>query len=867
MKQLLPFQSSNSDASQPGLQIRQSKHRNKFRAATQNRYFKGAIYGLIMCSMGFYLFQKKDLIYKNAQHQIEGTLYMDADGNQLRGENEQSLPFVKLNLYTDINDNQYLDEQDLQLATCLTDAQGNYSFNIAHGRTLIARVRDPKHEKQVNTVSGSIKVGQSYISLGGDGGVSNLTSLTFDKIELPSDAKIQHAFLRFRAATHNHERPIFWLFGEKSPQKETDAETYTRQSVLWECGSWKKDHLYQSPDLSKIVSSLLQAGSQSISIIVEGNEGFKEAYSSADHAPQLVVQYQIPDHAYLLSVDPSYSSAHGADRSFSLAFKDHQDVSLAYPGTPPTCLALTKDGRMASLNWYSGMYHAFPPAERPSIEAEQLSWSQSQVYGLFKGQIGRISVPQGGFQKLRLKHKTDLVALSAQPSSKNLWAIDQKGFVLLADPEQEQWIEHPISLVAYTELQDQEIVQLAYVDISQKLYALIKSPQGKPELWCINTLDASIKSLGELWVHGRPIKEVLNLSAQASGKLLLITGQDNLPELSNLIVEFNPQNMQSNILKPFANRLQMKQCACLLAAPHQIEGQVFFDRNANGRQDQTELAYPNIKLHLYLDQNQNERLDPQDWLLQTLFTDSQGKYYWQDFHSAQYLIQLDTTTLPEGIALMGSPIQKADFRDFIGGGVYNSLHFSANQSTRISQIHWARFQAQALEKEVKLSWVTTQEEESGHYYVLRSEDGINYENIGRLVARGPSKGMQEYEYHDQDFSQLQSGSAIYRLRWENVQGQSSYSDIRSLVQENDGLRLELSQNGNRPLDLRYRTDNSGKAALEVINLAGQTVFQKSLITGPDWRQLKISNHDWSPGIYYIQWDDQVQSRLKKIVIQ
>jgi len=832
MKQRLPFQSSHSDSSPAGLQILQSKHQNKFRAATQNRYLKGAIYGLIMCSMSFYLFKNTDLIYSDAQHQIDGVIYMDADGNQQWGKNEQLLPFVKLNLYTDINDNQYLDEQDLQLATCLTDAQGRYNFKIAHGRTLIAKVRDPKHEKQVNTVSGSVRVGQPYISLGGDGGVSNLTSLTFDNIQLPSDAKIQHAFLRFRAATNNHERPIFWLFGEKSKGEQTDEDPYTQQSVLWECGNWKKDHIYQTPDLSKVISSLIAEGTQTLSIVVEGNEGIKEAYSSAEHAPQLVIQYKIPDHAYLLSVDPSYSSAQASNRSFPLAFKDHHDIRLAYPGIPPVCLALTQEGRMASLNWYSGMYHTFPPAERPSIEASQLKWSQSQVYGLFKGQIGRISVPEGGFQKLQLKHKPDFAAISARARSQNLWAIDQAGFVLEVDPIAEKIIDHPISLVAFAELRDHEIVQLTYLEPSQKLYAIIKSPQGELDLWCINTLDASIQSFGKILVQGRPVKQVLNLSALPSSKLLMVTGQDNLPELANLLVEFSPKTMQSKILKPFANRLGITQCGCMLAPPHQIEGQVFFDRNGNGQQEETELAYPNIRLHLYLDQNQNGEVDTEDWLLQTLVTDLDGKYRWQDYFSAQYLIQLDTTSLPGGISLMGSTTKIADFSDFIGGGVYNALNFSANQSTRISQIHWARFQAQMLEDEVQLSWVTTQENESGYYYVLRSEDGIRYENIGRVVARGPSKGMQEYSFSDQDFQDLQSGTAVYRLRWENVQGQSSYSELKSLAQETDGLRIELSQSSNRPLDLRYRTDNSGKAALTVINLAGQTVFQKTMITGP-----------------------------------
>lgn len=820
--------------------------------------------------MSFYLFNGTDLLYSNAEHHIEGTIYMDADGNQQWGEKEQLLPFVKLNIYTDLNDNQRLDAQDLQLASCLTDAKGRFNVNIAHGRTMVARVRDPKNEIQTNTISGSVRVGESYINLGGDGGVSNLTTLRFDNIQFPKDAEIQHAFLRFRAANNNHERPIFWVFGEKHPTESVDNEEvdpYTEQSVLWECGNWKKDHLYQSPDLSKVIKGLMTNGKQQLSLVIEGKDGLKEAYSSAEHAPQLVVHYKIPDHAYLLSIDPSYFSANKSQQSFSLAFKDHQDVQLAYPGVPPVCLALTKEGRMASLNWHSGIFYTFPPAERPSIEASQLKWGQNHLYGLYQGQIGKVSVPEGGFQKLRIKHKLPFTAISTQATKEELWAIDQAGYVLPIDPITETVIEHPISLVGFAELRNQKILQLAAFEPSQKLFALVQSSPKSVQLWSINLTDGDIQPLGDLMVQGRPVQDVINLSALPSGKLLLITGSENLPELSNLLVEFNPQNMESKILKPFSKQLQMAQCGCLLAPPHHIEGQVFFDRNANGNQDEKEIAYPNIRLHLYEDQNQNGKLDLTDWLLQTLSTDLEGKYHWQGYPSSQYLVELDSSSLPAGIALLESEIRIVDFRGYLGGGVQNALNFSVNHSSRISQIHWARFQAQVIDDEVKVSWVTTQEKESGYYYIMRSEDGIRYENIGRIVARGPTKGLQEYEFSDQEFLHLQSGSAVYRVRWENVQGQSSYSELKALSQITEALRIELSPGSNRPLDLRYRSEGSGKVALSVINLAGQTVFQKTMITSPDWRQLQISNEDWNAGIYYIQWDGPVQSRMKKIVVQ
>ncbi|MEL6652371.1 MAG: hypothetical protein AAFQ87_16335, partial [Bacteroidota bacterium] len=636
-----------------------------------------------------------------------------------------------------------------------------------------------------------------------------------------------------------------------------------------ECGIWKKDHNYQSPDLSAVITTLLQtADNHEIALVIEGREGFKEAYSSAEHAPQLFIEYQLPAYPYLLSIDPAFSGQDQSSTSYGLAFKDHESLALAYPGTPPLCLAISQQKQMLSLNWQSGQFFDFPLAERPPIELSYLSWGGSQLYGIFQGNLGRVSVPGGSFQKLRLRHKRSLKAITYDASSDLLWLVDESGYLLQYDPRAEQVISQPVSLVGFAELSSGKIEQMAYLPDSQRLYVLIHKPKGL-QLFGLALPEGEITSLGSLRIQGRELTQVLSLSSLPDGRLLLLTGKQNVPELQNQMIAYEPELEKAETMQSFPRRLSLEKCACISAPPHAMEGQVFFDRNGNGVQDNQEMVYPNIRLELYEDSNQNDRLDDQDCYQQTLYTDQDGRYYHRAYRSAQYLIKIDQSSLPAGIALIGSDLIKADFRDYLGGGKLKSLDFTANRESQIAEISWSSFRVHLLDGQAKVQWSTLLEKEPGYFYILRSEDGIRYDNVGRVVADGPSGNRKQYQFVDENLATLQSGYAVYRIRWENVQGQSSYSDIVSLGQTDadKDFRVELSPGNNRPLDLRYRSKDGGKVDMRVINLAGQTVFRKNLISGPDWRQLEIGSQDWQAGIYYLQWDAAGDSQMKKLVVR
>ena len=71
------------------------------------------------------------------------------------------------------------------------------------------------------------------------------------------------------------------------------------------------------------------------------------------------------------------------------------------------------------------------------------------------------------------------------------------------------------------------------------------------------------------------------------------------------------------------------------------------------------------------------------------------------------------------------------------------------------------FQAQAKETHVMISWFTARESDIDSFYVERSEDAIEYAQIGSVKAVGNSETLHAYAYADKQ--PLDNKIAYYRL--------------------------------------------------------------------------------------------------------
>ncbi|MEJ7739858.1 MAG: T9SS type A sorting domain-containing protein [Chitinophagaceae bacterium] len=80
-------------------------------------------------------------------------------------------------------------------------------------------------------------------------------------------------------------------------------------------------------------------------------------------------------------------------------------------------------------------------------------------------------------------------------------------------------------------------------------------------------------------------------------------------------------------------------------------------------------------------------------------------------------------------------------------------------------------------KDVLLQWETANEQNSRHFVVQRSIDGVNFENLGQVNAAGNSNRVKGYSYTDRNAAALGLIKIYYRLQEVDLDGTFTFSKV------------------------------------------------------------------------------------------
>lgn len=149
-------------------------------------------------------------------------------------------------------------------------------------------------------------------------------------------------------------------------------------------------------------------------------------------------------------------------------------------------------------------------------------------------------------------------------------------------------------------------------------------------------------------------------------------------------------------------------------------------------------------------------------------------------------------------------------------------------------VTWLSFNAKADNKVVLLDWKTATEQNSSHFEVERSINGISFEKIGSVKAAGNSNTITSYNFIDR---LPVKGMNYYRLKQVDLDGKYSYSEIRKVE-----IRTEL------PLFVLYNNPSDGKgiivktavvpSMLGVFDISGKKLRDITISSNP--QQLDLS---------------------------
>jgi hypothetical protein len=162
--------------------------------------------------------------------------------------------------------------------------------------------------------SGSVDLTSSDLEMIRDGSNDQAVGVRFQNLELPKGAVIQYAFIEFTAKDAGSADAQLQIYcqDDVNPESFTSSSTNisgrdkTSQMTNWTPGTWTAENIYQTPDLSEIITSVISKSEwdagNAMTFIIEGS-GTRNAHSfdgSSAKAPQLVIGYQLPTDPIIL---------------------------------------------------------------------------------------------------------------------------------------------------------------------------------------------------------------------------------------------------------------------------------------------------------------------------------------------------------------------------------------------------------------------------------------------------------------------------------------------------------------------------------------------------------------------------------------
>lgn len=114
-------------------------------------------------------------------------------------------------------------------------------------------------------------------------------------------------------------------------------------------------------------------------------------------------------------------------------------------------------------------------------------------------------------------------------------------------------------------------------------------------------------------------------------------------------------------------------------------------------------------------------------------------------------------------------------------------------SNAVFPVEYEYFQAFKNDGDVILDWATTQEINSSHFLVERSNNGVDFTSLGGVSAAGMSD--EEVKYQFRDDTPPSQGMIYYRLKQVDLDGQFSYSSTVQVFVEDDSPAFAVINNG------------------------------------------------------------------------
>ncbi len=189
------------------------------------------------------------------------------------------------------------------------------------------------------------------------------------------------------------------------------------------------------------------------------------------------------------------------------------------------------------------------------------------------------------------------------------------------------------------------------------------------------------------------------------------------------------------------------------------------------------------------------------------------------------------------------------------GGIIISQNFAL-------PIELISFKGRALDGRNELLWETATEENASHFEVQRLIEGTtNFEEVGKVLARGNTTTVQSYSFDHLHPKPLE----YYRLKMVDLNGDYAYSDVISVQIQKGGMGfIRIAPNPTKN-NLNITFEINEDTQIRVSNVAGKLVYS-NMLTETHEGKLNLDVSAMAPGVYFISLSNDQNIITEKFVI-
>jgi len=167
-------------------------------------------------------------------------------------------------------------------------------------------------------------------------------------------------------------------------------------------------------------------------------------------------------------------------------------------------------------------------------------------------------------------------------------------------------------------------------------------------------------------------------------------------------------------------------------------------------------------------------------------------------------------------------------------------------------VEWSKItQARIEKRSVIIQFSTAQQINNSHFDIEHSQDGRNYQSIGRIEGEGNTFTEMDYEYI---YETPKAGMSYYRVKQVDFDDQFSYSNVASLVYKVDNVSVYPN-----PVTDRLVLNSPNEGSMAVYNHVGLEMHNYQLTEG----QTEVDMSNLNSGIYLLKFSDGTIERVVK----